>query len=73
MTAPKDILAEHQQEIQADWERKLEAARGTAEEVPPADRVTDETDHFRFADIRELELSERRSRSSRRDEYPEIL
>jgi hypothetical protein len=27
LTAPKDRLGGHQQEIQADWDRKLEAAR----------------------------------------------
>jgi hypothetical protein len=38
---PKDMLAGHQQEIQADRDRKLEAAR-EQEESPPAGRVTDE-------------------------------
>ena len=47
---PKDMLAGHQQEIHAERDRKLEAARGTAEESSPAGRVTDETDHFRIAD-----------------------
>ena len=43
-TTPKDMLAGHQQEIQNERDRKLEA--GTAEELPPAGRVTDETDYF---------------------------
>ncbi|MGA7795490.1 MAG: hypothetical protein WCA19_20845 [Candidatus Acidiferrales bacterium] len=37
---PKDMLAEHQQEIQADRDRKLEAAKRTAEEPAPLGRVT---------------------------------
>ena len=40
----------HQQEIQADRDQKLLAAREAAEE-PPAGRVTDETDYFRVADF----------------------
>jgi hypothetical protein len=45
---PKDILGGHQQDIQAERDRKLEAAKGTAEES--ARRVTDETDYLRLAD-----------------------
>jgi hypothetical protein len=44
------MLAGHQQKIQADRDRELEAAEGTAEGSPPAVRVTDETDYFRLAD-----------------------
>jgi hypothetical protein len=47
---PKDMLAERQQEIQADWDRKLEAAERTPEESPPVGRVIDETDYFPVAD-----------------------
>jgi hypothetical protein len=47
---PKDMLAGHQQEIQADRDRKFGGGEGTAEEPPPAGRVTDETGYFRFAD-----------------------
>jgi hypothetical protein len=43
---PKDLLARHQQEIQAKRDRKLEAAR-EQEESPPAGRVTNETDYYR--------------------------
>jgi hypothetical protein len=45
MTAPKDILAGHQQEIQADLIGNWRGREGTAEEAPPAGRVTDETDY----------------------------
>ena len=48
MTAPKDRLGGYQQEIQAERDRKLEAAR--EQESPPAGHVTDETDYFWFAD-----------------------
>jgi hypothetical protein len=41
MTAPKDILAGHQQEIQADRDRKIGGGEGTAEKSPPAGRGTD--------------------------------
>jgi hypothetical protein len=41
MTAPKDILAGHQQEIQGDWDLKIGRDEGTAEESPPAVRLTD--------------------------------
>ena len=44
---PKDMLAGHQQEIQADRDRKLEAS---SEKAPPPGPVTDETDYFRLAD-----------------------
>jgi hypothetical protein len=46
--APKDMLTGHQEEIQAERDRKLDAARETAEESPPASRVTDERDYFRL-------------------------
>jgi len=47
---PKDMLAGHQQEIQAERDRKLEAGEGTAEDSPPAGRVTEKTDYPRLAD-----------------------
>jgi len=37
---PKDMLAGHQQEIQAERDRKLEAAREQRKKPPPAGRVT---------------------------------
>jgi len=46
---PKGMLAGPQPEIQADRDRKLEAA-GTAEKSPPATCVTDARDYFRLAD-----------------------
>jgi hypothetical protein len=39
----------HQPEIQARGS-EVGSGEGTAEESPPAGRVTDETDYFRFAD-----------------------
>jgi hypothetical protein len=45
---PKDMLAGHQQEIQAERDRR--SGEETAEEPPPAGRVTDETDYFRLVD-----------------------
>jgi hypothetical protein len=50
MIAPKDMLARHQQDIQADRDRKLGGGEGTAEEAPPAGRLSDETDYFGLAD-----------------------
>ncbi|HKW56960.1 MAG TPA: hypothetical protein VJN42_06330 [Candidatus Acidoferrum sp.] len=47
---PRDVLGKHQQEIFAERDRKLEAAEGTAEESPPAGRVSDETDYFWIAE-----------------------
>jgi hypothetical protein len=47
---PKDMLAGHRKETQADRDRKIGGRERTAEESPPACRVTDETDYFRFAD-----------------------
>ena len=46
---PKDILAGYQQEIQAQRDRKSDAAREQRKESPPGG-VTDETDYFRIAD-----------------------
>jgi len=43
---PEGHVAGHQQEIQANRDRKLEAAR----EQRKNRRVTDETDYFRLAD-----------------------
>jgi hypothetical protein len=37
---PKGMLAGHQQEIQAERDRKLETAKRTAEEPTPLGRVT---------------------------------
>src|SRR2546425_12089651 len=45
---PKDMLAGHQQEIQAERDRKLDAAKGTAEESPPGGGVMDETECSRY-------------------------
>jgi hypothetical protein len=53
------MLAGHQQEIQAERDRKLEAAEATAEEAPPAGRFTDETDYFLFADHPDTERHKR--------------
>jgi hypothetical protein len=47
---PKDMLAGHQQEIQADRGSEIGGGGGTAEESPPTGRPTDETDYFRLAD-----------------------
>lgn len=49
LTAPKHMPAGHQQKIQGDWDRRIGGGEGTAEESPPAGRVTDGTDCFRFA------------------------
>jgi hypothetical protein len=50
----------HQQEIQAERDRKWKR-RGNREESPPAGRVTDETDYFRIAGIQAVIHCERRS------------
>jgi hypothetical protein len=42
---PKDMLAGHQQEIQADRGSEIGGGEGTAEESPPTGRPTDETDY----------------------------
>jgi putative transposase len=47
---PKDMLAGHQQEIQAERDRKLEAARKQRQIRRQQGRVTDKTDYFRFLD-----------------------
>jgi hypothetical protein len=47
LTAPKDRLGGHRQEIQADRESGIGGGEGTAEEMPPAGCLTDETDYFR--------------------------
>lgn len=47
---PKDMLAGYQQEIPGQAGSEIGGSAGTAEESPPAGRVTDETDHFRLAD-----------------------
>jgi putative transposase len=49
---PKDMLAGHQQEIQAERDGKLDAAREQRKNrrQPSAGRVTRETDYFRLAD-----------------------
>jgi hypothetical protein len=52
---PKDIVAGHHQEIQADRGSEIGGGEGTAEESPPAGRPTDETDYFRLADQSEVE------------------
>jgi len=44
------MLVGPQQEIQADRERKFGGGEGTAEESPPAGRLTDETDYCRGRD-----------------------
>ena len=47
---PKDMLAWHQQEIQADRDRKLEAAREQQKSRRWRGRITNETHYFRLAD-----------------------
>ena len=42
---PKDMLARHHQEIQADRGSEIAGGEGTAEESPPAGRPMDETDY----------------------------
>ncbi len=42
---PKDMLAGHHQEIQADRGSEIGGGEGTVEESPPAGRPTDETDY----------------------------
>ena len=41
---PKDMLAGHQQEIQAERNRKLDAAKEQRKESPPGGGVMDKTD-----------------------------
>ena len=51
---PKDMLAGHQQEIQAERDRKLDAAKEQRKNRRPAGGVMDETDCSRLADNAEL-------------------
>jgi hypothetical protein len=65
---PKDMLAGHQQEIQAE-RSEVGRGEGTAEESPPAGGVMDETDCSRLAD--NAELTQRQGQAySQRSESP---
>ena len=44
---PKDMLAGRLQEIHRERGTEIGGGEGTAEESPPAGRVTDEKDYFR--------------------------
>jgi hypothetical protein len=50
----------HQLEISGRPGSEVGGGEGTAEEPPPAGRVTDEADYFRFADKRGVRLAWRR-------------
>jgi hypothetical protein len=47
---PKDMLARASAGDSCRARSEVGGGEGTAEESPPAGRVTDETDYFRFAD-----------------------
>jgi hypothetical protein len=63
LTPPKDRLAGHQQRL-IPTGIGIGGGEGTAEEVPPAGRVTYETDYLRFADDTEMAGSAERTNSA---------